>query len=53
MLEEIEQAVIRVTNDEKVKVIVLCSEVPNVFSAGADIRWIIENKMDYEYGMRH
>jgi enoyl-CoA hydratase/carnithine racemase len=35
------------SNDEKIKVIVICSEVKGIFCAGGDIKLLNQDKLDY------
>lgn len=53
MVTELSSALEKLSNDEKIKVIVICSEVKNVFCAGGDIKLLNSKSLDYEFAMRN
>lgn len=53
MIKELCDAIKTLHEDSGVNVIVILSELTNIFCAGADIKWFSKSSFDYEFGMRH
>jgi enoyl-CoA hydratase/carnithine racemase len=53
MIKELCDAIKTLHEDTGVNVIVIVSELTNIFCAGADIKWFSKSSFDYEFGMRH
>lgn len=52
MIKEISEALSILQSDDNVNVIVVVSEISNIFCAGADIKQFNKTTFDYEYGVR-